>query len=85
MYGRLRFSAGKETVLAMPQKAVSRAGGFDGAFVVTPDNVARLVMVKTGQPMGDRIEILSGIPPGSRVAVSMLDKLVDGARVEVRR
>ena len=85
MYGRLRFSAGKESVLAMPQKAVTRAGGFDGAFVVTADNVARLVMVKTGQPMGDRIEILSGIPPGSRVAVSMLDKLVDGARVEVRR
>jgi len=85
MYGRLRFPAGKGTVLAVPQQAVSRAGGFDGVFVVTPDNVARLVMVKTGQPLGDRIEILSGIDPGSRVAVSMLDKLVDGARVEVRR
>jgi RND family efflux transporter MFP subunit len=85
MYGRLRIPAGKENVLSVPQKAVSRAGGFDGIFVVTPDNVARLVMVKTGQPMGDRVEILSGIAPGSRVAVSMLDKLVDGARVEVRR
>lgn len=85
MYGRLRFSAGKEAVLAVPRTALSRAGGFDGAFVVTPDNVARLVMVMTGQTIGDRIEILSGIPPGSRVAVSMLDKLVDGARVEVRR
>jgi RND family efflux transporter MFP subunit len=85
MYGRLRFSAGRETVLAAPRKAVFRAEGFDGVFVVTPDNVARLVMIRTGQPMGDRIEILSGIDPGSRVAVSPLDRLADGARVEVRK
>ena len=85
MFGRLRFSAGKETVLAVPPKAISRAGGFDGVFVVTPDNVARLVMVKTGRQTGDRIEILSGIDPGSRVAVFPMEKLVDGARVEVRR
>jgi RND family efflux transporter MFP subunit len=85
MYGRLRFSAGKEAVLAVPQAALSRAGGFDGVFVVTPDNVARLVVVKTGRPMGDRIEILSGLAPGSRVAVSPLDKLVDGAKVEIRK
>jgi RND family efflux transporter MFP subunit len=85
MYGRLRFPAGTGTVLAVPQKAVSRAGGFDGVFVVTPDNVARLVIVKTGRQTGDRIEILSGIAPGDRVAVSPLDKLVDGARVEIRK
>jgi RND family efflux transporter MFP subunit len=85
MYGRLRFSAGEEAVVAVPQTALSRAGGFDGVFVVTPDNVARLVVVKTGRPMGDRIEILSGIAPGSRVVVSPLDKLVDGAKVEFRK
>ena len=85
MYGRLRFRAGKETVLAVPRGAVSRAGGFDGLFVVGPDNVARLVIVKTGRQMGDRIEILSGIPPGARVAASPPDNLVDGARVEIRR
>ncbi|MBI5419079.1 MAG: efflux RND transporter periplasmic adaptor subunit, partial [Deltaproteobacteria bacterium] len=85
MYGRLRFPIGKGTVLAVPEKAISRAGGYDGLFVVAPDNVARLVMVKTGGRYGDGIEILSGIEPGARVAVSPLDKLADGARVEVRR
>lgn len=85
MYGRLRFSAGKETILALPRKAVYKAGEFDGVFVVDPDNTARLVMVKTGRQAGDLVEILSGIEPGSRVAVSRLDKLSDGARVEVRR
>lgn len=85
MYGRLRFSAGRETVLAVPRSAVSRAGAFDGVFVVSPDNVARLVIVKTGRQMGDRIEVLSGIAPGARVAVSPVDRLSDGARVEIRK
>jgi len=85
MYGRLRFSAGKETILALPRKAIHKAGEFDGVFVVDRDNTARLVMVKTGREAGDLIEILSGIEPGSRVAVSRLEKLTDGARVEVRR
>ena len=85
MYGRLRFQAGRGTVLAVPRSAISRAGGYDGVFVVTPDNVARLTMVKTGGGIGDRVEILSGIEPGSRVAVSSLDKLADGVRVEARK
>jgi RND family efflux transporter MFP subunit len=85
MYGRLRFPAGKGTVLAVPRNAISRAGGYDGVFVVSPDNVARLTMVKTGGGIGDRVEILSGIEPGSRVAVSHLDKLADGIRVEARK
>ena len=45
--------------------------------------MARLVMVKTGRTFGDEVEILSGMEPGARVAVSPLEGLVDGARVEV--
>ena len=85
MYGRLRFPAGKGTVLAVPRAAISRAGGYDGVFVVTPDNVVRLTPVRTGAVAGDRIEILSGIEPGSRIAVSSMDKLADGVRVEPRK
>jgi multidrug efflux pump subunit AcrA (membrane-fusion protein) len=85
MYGRLRFPAGKGTVLAVPRGAITRAGGYDGVFVVTPDNLARLTLVRTGVVTGDRVEILSGIEPGSRVAVSPPDTLADGVRVEARK
>lgn len=85
LYGRVRFRAGKGTVLAVPRRAVSRAGGYEGLFVVTPDNTARLVLVTTGNAYGDDVEILSGIEPGARVAVSPVERLVDGARVELRR
>jgi len=85
LYGRIRIGAGTGTVLAVPRRALSRAGGYEGLFVVTPDNTARLVLVTTGAAYGDDVEVLSGIEPGTRIAVSPVERLVDGARVEPRR
>ncbi len=84
LFGRIRIRAGTGTVLAVPRRALSRAGGYDGLFVVTPDNTARLVLVTTGAAYGDEVEILSGLEPGARVAVSPVERLVDGVRVELR-
>jgi RND family efflux transporter MFP subunit len=84
--GKVRFSAGKGTVLAVPKRAITRAGGSDGVFTVgARDNVARLSMITLGAEFDGRVEVLSGIEAGERVALSPIDKLSDGARVEVRR
>jgi RND family efflux transporter MFP subunit len=84
--GKVRFAAGKGMVLAVPKRAITRAGGSDGVFTVGAlDNVARLSMITLGAEFDDRVEVLSGIEDGARVAVSPIDKLSDGARVEVRR
>jgi len=84
--GKVRFAAGKGTVLAVPKRAITRAGGSDGVFTVgARDNVARLSMITLGAEFDDRVEVLSGIEDGARVALSPIDKLSDGARVEVRR
>jgi multidrug efflux pump subunit AcrA (membrane-fusion protein) len=85
MFGRVLIPTGKENMLVVPKKAITHVGGYDALFTVTADNVARLVMVTTGNAFGDEVEILSGIEPGAHVAVSPLEKLVDGARVEVRK
>lgn len=84
IFGRLRFPAGKGEVLAVPQEAVSEASGYDALYVVGPDNTARLTLVRAGSLHGRRREILSGISAGARVAVSPVDRLRDGVRVEVR-
>lgn len=83
--GRVRFAAGEGTVLAVPKRAVTRAGGGDGVFVLADDNVARLSPVTLGAAFGDRVEVLSGLSPGARVAVSPVDRLADGDRVEIRK
>jgi len=84
--GKVRFAAGKGTVLAVPKRAITHAGGTDGVFTVgAQDNVARLSVITLGAEFDDRVEVLSGIEDGARVALSPLDKLSDGARVEVHR
>jgi multidrug efflux pump subunit AcrA (membrane-fusion protein) len=84
--GKVRFAAGQGTVLAVPKRAVTRAGGTDGVFTVgAPDNVARLSVITLGAEFDDRVEVLSGLTDGARVALSQIDRLTDGARVEVRR
>lgn len=84
--GKVRFAAGKGTVLAVPKRALTRAGGSDGVFTIgARDNVARLSMITVGAEFGDLVEVLSGIGDGDRVALSPIGRLSDGARVEVRR
>lgn len=85
MFGRVLFPSGEETVMRVPRRAILRIGGYDGLYIVTSDNVARLVVVKTGKVSGEDVEILAGIGPGTLVAVSPVDRLSDGVRVEVRK
>jgi RND family efflux transporter MFP subunit len=81
--GRLLFTAGKGTVLAVPKRAITRVAGSEGVFTLEgADNVARLAVITTGAEFGDRVEVLSGLSAGARVAVSPLDRLFDGAVVE---
>ncbi len=85
MFGRVLFPVGEEPVTVVPIRAISHVGGYEGLYTVSEDNVAHLVMVKTGRTFGDEVEILSGVGPGTLVAVSPVDSLVDGARVEIRK
>jgi multidrug efflux pump subunit AcrA (membrane-fusion protein) len=41
-------------------------------------------LVKTGKSIGNKVEILSGLAAGEKVAVSQMDRLSDGARVEAQ-
>jgi RND family efflux transporter MFP subunit len=83
--GRVRYAAGEGTALAVPKRAVTRAGGGDGLFLLADDNVVRLSPVTLGASFGDRVEVLSGLSPGARVVASPVDRLADGDRVETRK
>lgn len=83
--GRVRFAAGTGTALAVPKRAILRSGGSDWVFVLSEDNVVRLSPVTLGSQEGDRVEVLSGLSAGVRLAVSPMDRLADGVRVEIRK
>jgi RND family efflux transporter MFP subunit len=81
-YGQASFAIGEAKQLAVPSSSVIEHGELQGVFVVTPDSTVEYRLVKTGKTFGDRVEILSGLAAGEKVAISQIDRLRDGARVE---
>jgi RND family efflux transporter MFP subunit len=81
-YGHAGFSLGESKSLAVPGSAVVEHGELQGVFVVAADGRVEYRLVKTGRALGNRVEILSGLATGEKVAISPIDQLRDGARVE---
>lgn len=69
--------------LLVPATAVRTVSGTARVFVVDGDRVEERV-VMAGQPVGDRVEITSGVKAGERVVTTGADRVVDGVRVVVR-
>jgi RND family efflux transporter MFP subunit len=83
-FARVHIESGREDqVLTLPYSALQYRYGVNRVFVVDNDklNVREL---KIGDRVDDRVEILSGVKAGERVAVTDVEKLVDGAKVTVK-
>lgn len=67
LYGRARFTVGREQALTVPATAVSSVGALDRIYVVGADHVLRTRLVRLGRRFGDRVEVRAGLEPGERV------------------
>jgi multidrug efflux system membrane fusion protein len=81
-YAHASFPIGEAKRLAVLSSAVVEHGQLQGVFVVSAEGKVEYRLVKTGKTFGNRVEILSGLAQGEKVAVSATDRLRDGARVE---
>ena len=81
-YGQANFPIGETPSLAAPRSAIVEYGELTGVYVLPATGRAEYRLVKTGRVFGNRVEILSGLAAGERIAVSGTDRLRDGARVE---
>jgi len=80
-FARVHIESGKvDDVLTLPYAVLQYRYGVNRVFVLTGDHVAARE-VKTGERLGERIEILGGVGAGDRVAANDVDKLVDGMKV----
>jgi RND family efflux transporter MFP subunit len=66
-----------------PVAAVRTVAGTSRVFVVSGDRVEERI-VTIGQPVGDLIEITSGLKAGEKVATSNVTQLADGVRVAAK-
>jgi RND family efflux transporter MFP subunit len=66
--------------IMVPRPAVRTVSGTARVFVIAGDRAEERI-VTTGQTVGERIEITSGLKAGERVAAGGVERLVDGVRV----
>jgi RND family efflux transporter MFP subunit len=82
-FARVKVQTNKvDQVLTLPYSALQYRYGVNRVFVVNGDRLVAKEL-RVGERLGDRIEIVSGINPGEPVAMTDVDKLVDGLKVSV--
>jgi RND family efflux transporter MFP subunit len=81
-FARVHIESGKvDDVLTLPYSALQYRYGVNRVFVIVDDKLAAREL-KVGERVGDRIEIISGVQAGDRVAATDVDKLIDGMPVK---
>jgi multidrug efflux pump subunit AcrA (membrane-fusion protein) len=83
-FARVHIESGQQDqVLTLSYAALQYRYGVNRVFVIDGDTLAAREL-KVGDRLGDRIEILSGVKAGDRVAVTDVDKLGEGLKVSVK-
>lgn len=83
MFGRGSINLGTAVNgITVPKKAVVERGAMTSLWVAERDGTARIRIVKVGRQVGERVEVVSGLSEGDRVAVSGFERVTEGARVE---
>jgi len=85
IYGKARFVSGARNLLSVPQKAITQNGQLVSVFVVDQSGTARMRLIKTGEKIGERMEVLSGLNDGEQIVSEVLPQLKDGTRVRESR
>jgi multidrug efflux pump subunit AcrA (membrane-fusion protein) len=75
-------TAQQDKVVSVPYSAMQYRYGVNRVFVIDGDKLS-VRELKVGERLGDRVEVLSGVKAGDRIAVSDIEKLVDGMKVSV--
>jgi len=83
MFAGGEFELGSSDALTVPQQAVAVRDGFAYVFRLNPDNHVSQVKVTTGRRLGERVEVVAGLPADALVVVSGAGFLNDGDLVHV--
>lgn len=73
----------RKDVTVIPAAAVQTGPQGTVVYVVKEDNSVSMRPVKLGPAEGERVQVESGVEPGERVVTDGIDRLREGARVEV--
>lgn len=81
-YATALFPVEQSRRMSIPRAALVEHGELQGVYVVNSQGSVEYRLIKAGKSWGERIEVLSGLNQGDRVAVTQAEQLRDGVRVE---
>lgn len=67
---KVAFAVGQATRLLVPVSALVQRGEVSGVYVIDPDGAVLLRQVRLGHRFGDKVEVLSGLARGERIALA---------------
>lgn len=79
----IRLQLGNDETLSIPDAAVQFGSQGTYVYVIADDDTASVRSVVLGAGSGGRVEVLEGLEAGERVVLEGIDRLRDGAPVEV--
>jgi RND family efflux transporter MFP subunit len=82
LFGRARFSRGRQLALLIPRSAVVERGQLQGVFVLDQNKFASLRYITLGKPSGSEIEVLSGLQDGERFVANPGERNLTSKRIE---
>ncbi|WP_407401537.1 efflux RND transporter periplasmic adaptor subunit [Sodaliphilus sp.] len=85
MFARVTFNFGSQQSVVVPDQAVQKqtGSGVRYVYVYNTNGTVKFAQVELGRRLGNRYEILSGLPNGAQVVVSGQSRLSDGAKVKL--
>jgi membrane fusion protein, multidrug efflux system len=82
-FARVHIESGQvDRVLTVPFKALQYRYGVNRVFVVVAGRLASRELT-IGERIGDQVEVIAGVKAGEPVAISDVDRLVDGTGVSI--
>jgi multidrug efflux pump subunit AcrA (membrane-fusion protein) len=81
MFASGEFELGRSPALTVPQAAIQMRDGFAHLYALQPDQRVRELKLRIGRRVGDRVEVLEGLEPGTRFVREGAAFLDDGDHV----
>lgn len=82
MFARAALPVGERPMLRIPATAIVQKGQLTGVFIVDETDTARFRLVRTGRAVGDQVEVIAGLTPGTRLVAAPPLQLANGSAVE---
>lgn len=80
MFGRAFFPHGEKRTLLVPIAVLVKRGQLDGIYVVDDSGLIHWRLITLGKPLGNQVEVLSGLTSGDMVVLNPGGQELDGKK-----